>query len=254
MKKIILSTLLLLGSIVTFSQSCLPPSCSFVVKLNQNGYTGNVNDYNNASKNTACFEAVGSIGRITTNMSFNGISNWIFKPADPRYEVVPPINMQGVHKVYVQSGSDVTLSLLSMNGGDTVFVAGSLHITTVGNVNNSIPTKRAVIVISAGGSVDINGVPQSTGTVYQSGGNASNQIDLIQGCNLTTLPVKFESFTAKHLEGNNFEVSFKVGDAELVNKFTVLVSKNGKDFVPVTIVLPDNVNPNITYKVKIQVK
>ena len=70
----------------------------------------------------------------------------------------------------------------------------------------------------------------------------------------TTLPVKFVSFNVTHLYGNEFEVAFTVGEAQDVDRFTVTVSEDGRNFKSALIIFPDSLNPNTSYKVKVTIK
>jgi hypothetical protein len=86
--------------------------------------------------------------------------------------------------------------------------------------------------------------------------NESNMTDLATAYwpAQTTLPVKFVSFNVTHLYGNEFEVAFTVGEAQDVDRFTVTVSEDGRNFKSALIIFPDALNPNTSYKVKVTIK
>lgn len=180
------------------AQSCNPPECGYSAILTSNPGQNYVNNFNNASgKDITCFTGNSSVNRITANMDIHSIKTMIFKANAARYECITPVNMQGNNKIYIEEGVDLTISHLSMNGGDTIFVAGNLHINSVQNVNNSVSTNRAVIIIKPGGFVDISGSSYTIGSIFQSGGSTTNQIHILQGCVSGTLPVKFIKVSVK---------------------------------------------------------
>lgn len=86
--------------------------------------------------------------------------------------------------------------------------------------------------------------------------NESNMTDLATAYwpAQTTLPVKFVSFKVTHLYGNEFEVAFVVAEAQDVDRFTVTISEDGRNFKSAMLIFPDSLNPNTSYKVKVTIK
>lgn len=196
MKKLIVVAALLMVALVSNSQSCDPPECSQSFDLGSSYSTNYINNFNNTAQGVVCFNGTSSINRIPTTFNVNNIQTFVFNPSDSRYDVQQTINMNGNKKIYVLPESNVTIAALSMNGGDTIFVGGILNIQSVQNVNNSIPTKQAVILLQGTGSVRINGQLYSAGSFYQAAGNTTNRIHILQGC-LIGLPVKFGEIKVK---------------------------------------------------------
>lgn len=70
----------------------------------------------------------------------------------------------------------------------------------------------------------------------------------------TTLPVKFVSFDVKHVSGDEYEVTFEVGEVSDIKNFAVTISDDGRTFKTAALIFPDTLNPNHIYKVKITIK
>lgn len=89
------------------------------------------------------------------------------------------------------------------------------------------------------GDGDSNSYEQSTTNTYS-------------GC--SALPVKFISFDVKEAGPDQYKVTFEVGEVSNIEKFTITVSKDGRTFIPVDIILPDPLQPNRVYTKLITVK
>lgn len=204
MKKLLTILVIVLVSTTTNAQNCNKPDCTYSTVLTYNPDQGYINSFNNAtSKDVTCFDGNSSLNRITTAMSLNGIQVMIFNSNDARYECLAPINMQNKGKIYVEAGADLTINQLSMNGKDTIFLKGKLNILSVQHINNSTANNKAVIMMSPGSELQINGIFYSPGSTYQGGGNTSNQIYILSGCIIGgTLPVKFVDIQVKLITKN----------------------------------------------------
>ncbi len=251
MKHFLLPLVAFAITVNTSGQSCLTPNCDREVQLGQTGAIPDVTTFNNYNgiKTTTCFTQSnsGSVLVITENMNLNGIKNYVFKPAIVRYDVRQTINLQGSDKIYVSMGANVTLKNLSLNGGDTIFVTGSLEILSVQSVNNSIPGKRAVIIIQAGGFLLFNGVQYMPGRIFQGpGNNVGNQIDIVAGCN-NILPVKFQSVNIKKITPSQLEVRFLIGEASNVKEFYIQIQRENGVFVNYKAIKPKAPNPEGLY-------
>lgn len=65
------------------------------------------------------------------------------------------------------------------------------------------------------------------------------------------LPVKFVSLKVAPLGNNEALVEFEIAEATNVSKFNIQASSDGKTWRNVTVVLPDNIQPNRLYQAKI---
>jgi hypothetical protein len=65
------------------------------------------------------------------------------------------------------------------------------------------------------------------------------------------LPVKFISFKTTPLSGNRVKVQFEIGEAQNVAFFNVQVSSNGIEWRTVTLIFPDELQPNRLYEATI---
>jgi len=68
---------------------------------------------------------------------------------------------------------------------------------------------------------------------------------------LASLPLKFISFTTTHISNTEFLVNFEVGEIQNVKQFNIQASTNGINYRTVTILFPDDLQPNKKYAVKI---
>lgn len=75
------------------------------------------------------------------------------------------------------------------------------------------------------------------------------ELDVLEG-----LPVKFDYFKVEHVEGTTFKVSFRVTEAELVKKFIITLSEDGKTFKSALVIYPDALLPNKLYTEFITIK
>lgn len=197
MKKLILTLLMAVAMITVNSQSCIPPECSKSFTLFHSYSTSQINGFNSNGFNsgTMCFEGDGSIATLPNTFNISNINVFIFNSSEVRYDVKQTVNMQNKTKMYINGGANVTLDKLSMNGGDTIFVSGNLIVKNVTNVNNSVSGNRATIVLN-GGNIVIGNRQYLPGENYQSTGNVSNQISIVNGCMIVT-PVRFGTIKVK---------------------------------------------------------
>lgn len=65
------------------------------------------------------------------------------------------------------------------------------------------------------------------------------------------LPVKFVSLKAEPIGNNELQVTFEVAEATNVKQYNIQVSKDGVNWQTVTIVWPDNIQPNKIYSTKV---
>lgn len=72
-------------------------------------------------------------------------------------------------------------------------------------------------------------------------------IELVLAC----LPLKFVSFDTKRISDTEFWVNFEVAEMSNVNHFNIKASSDGKVFKVITILFPDDLQPNRKYSVKI---
>lgn len=251
MKQIIIALALLLTISAAHSQmSCQPNGCSTELHIP----ISSPNDWNNNNgnlypdKSNSCF--VGD-GTINNSLNFNGVVNFNF---NGNINVNKTINLAGNQKIYVPSGKSVTILNLSMNGGDTIFLAGQLSISTIGNVNNSTAGHRAVIVLQAGATVKINGVSYAPASTYQALGGLSNQIDVIPGCT-DTLGLKWGDLKVEKIGVNSVKVSVTVYEATNVKQIEIQMKNlDGHDaYRTVTVFPASNGSENRTYSAIIKI-
>lgn len=65
------------------------------------------------------------------------------------------------------------------------------------------------------------------------------------------LPIKFDYIKAKKITKNVYELEFKVSSSDNEDHFNVQLSKDGLNYKTITVVLPDRIETNKVYKVKI---
>jgi hypothetical protein len=68
---------------------------------------------------------------------------------------------------------------------------------------------------------------------------------------LASLPLKFISFTTTRISDTEFWVNFEVAEVSNVNHFRIKASTDGKIYKVITIVFPDDIQPNRKYSVKV---
>jgi len=198
MKKFLIFALAIVMAVSTQAQTCIPPTCGVSFVLSHSYSNTYINNFNNNARGVVCFDGQGSVNVITQSMQVANITTFIFNPNGARYQVNQTVNLQNKAKIYVKDGANVTLTSLSMNGGDTIFVAGDVDINNVTNVNNSTTGNRAVIVVQGGGTVRIEGEQYVVGETFINvvTPSATNQIDIIRGCDIVT-PVRFGNIEFK---------------------------------------------------------
>lgn len=68
---------------------------------------------------------------------------------------------------------------------------------------------------------------------------------------LSSLPLKFVSFNTTRISDTEFWVNFEIAEASNVNHFNIKTSTDGKVYKVITILFPDDLQPNRKYSVKI---
>lgn len=68
---------------------------------------------------------------------------------------------------------------------------------------------------------------------------------------ISTLPLKFVSFNTTRISDTEFWVNFELADVTNVSHVNIKASTNGKTYKTITLVLPDNVQSNQKYSVKV---
>ena len=190
--KALFASILLLTVLFTNAQICrtIPPATT---TLNVQSY--NVNDWNNgvgtyADKSITYF--IGT-GVVPNNSVFNNINTYVCYGAPMAISGV--INMQGHNKIFIPVGQIVNATSLSMNGGDTIWVSGTLTLASA-MANNSTINNRATIVMNPGASVLIGSYTLFPTQLFQTGGNDSNNILITTGCS-SALPSRIVDIRVK---------------------------------------------------------
>lgn len=70
----------------------------------------------------------------------------------------------------------------------------------------------------------------------------------------TILPIKFGYLKAKRLDASTMEVEFRAYDVDGQSKFNIQVSTDGRVFKTVAVILPDPIQADKVYKVKVPLK
>lgn len=81
------------------------------------------------------------------------------------------------------------------------------------------------------------------------GGNSGN----VEINYLTILPIKFEFFMVKQVGKGVVNVQFKVSESENTEKFNIQISKDGKNFETISVIIPDKINPNKIYSINLKI-
>lgn len=127
-------------------------------------------------------------GTLNTSHNFNGAVNMI--GFNGNQTIQPPLN--GVKKMYIALGANVTLSQVAFINKDTIFNNGSLSISQYTS-NNSTSN---VIVMAPGSPLTVNGVSYSSPAVINNTGNTNNNLVVIS-CPIA-LPITLSYFMAEY--------------------------------------------------------
>lgn len=184
MKRIILSIVLLITVVTMNAQVCnLIPQATYHAYLPVN----DINTFNNTKKETLYVHNSGYF-----DMNFNQVKNVVFFNTQ---SIATTINLQGeFKKVFIDKDAFTSIKQITLDGGHSVNVSGTVYITDI-SINNSNPSNPAAIYVNTGGKLYIKNVAYVAGQVYNNqNGNQSNNLYILQGCQLT-LPVKWLNYT-----------------------------------------------------------
>src|ERR1044072_1151851 len=141
---------------------------------------------------------------------------------------------------------------LEYMGGGKIKITNKQSCESIVHVNDS--KTGANLLIAGNGSYTYQLTNDLTANVRFKAKNTTNcgnsdygQVELF----LSSLPLKFVSFDTKRISDTEFWVNFEVAEVSNVNHFNIKASTDGKVFKVITILFPDNAQPNRKYSVKI---
>ena len=84
-------------------------------------------------------------------------------------------------------------------------------------------------------------------TTTNCGGTDFGNVELF----IASLPLKFVSFNTTRISDTEFWVNFEIAEAVNVKQFNIKASPDGKVYRTITILFPDEIQPNRKYSVKV---
>lgn len=232
MKKLVLLILTFLLSFTVHSQCdfICDNTYNFTNNIGDNSNQYDINYLNNVLKPNCFYSESGTIG---TNFNWQSWNNATFLYFNGYINVLQSINFGGANnKVY--TNGNITLSYISMDGGDTIYNSGKLEILAIGGANNSNNTIMTELPIKyKGRTYDIGDTIIINNTINNSN-YLSNTIHIVK-CNTNNQPLPITLYEFK-IVGNT--ISWRGND---VDKYILQGSYNSKDFYDVYISYSDDI-------------
>ncbi len=113
------------------------------------------------------------------------------------------------------------------------------------NVDLTVPAASFVLFTISNGLTANFTVKAKTTT--NCGGTDFGNVELF----IASLPLKFVSFNTTRISDTEFWVNFEIAEAVNVNHFNIKASLDGKVYRTITILFPDEIQPNRKYLVKV---
>lgn len=115
----------------------------------------------------------------------------------------------------------------------------------VTDVDLTIPASSFVLFTISNGLTANFTVKAKTTT--NCGGTDFGNVELF----IANLPLKFVSFNTTRISDTEFWVNFEIAEAVNVKQFNIKASPDGKVYKTITILFPDEIQPNKKYSVKV---
>ena len=115
--------------------------------------------------------------------------------------------------------------------------------------------KDTTIYIQGTQTIQLPGAPKGNEKIkakplYKCG-SSGGDMGWLEICTPVSLPITFKSIRAEKVGARKVKIIFDVADASDVNTYNIQVSADGINYKTVTILFPDEVKPNRTYTVTV---